>query len=430
MSDGNSQETFVVHYRLARTVVKIDGTVATQSKASGAPSPTVTSAVSISVDAEPGSKGLRTVDLDGGRSASASLNISLAPDGRLVGAGDTATGIGGELLSATVSVASTAAAAIGKIEALQAIAPEGPVSAEQRYSEQQEDAAKQRGAVSAAVATLEGKLASLLNQAAESPSKDVGAELAVLEGALTFARTEASNLQTAFESGRRNAYPTVTEAFTELLGTDELPLIATADNAREFKVFELSPDAARAANTIRIVIALVGDVPLEQVKKERADGLRPPVHARDDALVYRTPRRVEVAVYKAIDEPSGSYRLQSITPAWIIDERSDLAELPLQCGLFDKHSMTAAFGESGTLAQLNNAETPAIAGVASALKGVAGDVVGAVEDATKLTGALPAPATDPSLKPLEQEVVRKDLEARLATAEKTIGGGSAAAKAP
>jgi hypothetical protein len=268
---------------------------------------------------------------------------------------------------------------------------------------------------------LENKLAATLTRAAASASKEIGAELTVLESALAVARTEAASLEAAFESWRSTAYPISTEAFSDLIGTDELPLIDTAEQTREFP--DLEPGASRVAEVLRTVVAIVGDAPPAQVVLDRAAGIRHPVSARDDALMYRIPRRVHMAVYKAADESPHSYRLQSVAPAWIVDKRSELGSLPLHCGLFAKRSMTVAFGETGTLTQLSNSETPDISGVASTLGGAAGSVAGAVEDATKLVAALPAPPTDASLKTLEQQVTRKELEARLATAAKTISGG-------
>lgn len=430
-SNGNSDKhaPFLLQYRLARTVVKIDGTVATQAADStGASPPTITSTVSLAVEADPSQAGLREVEADGGYFASASFNLSLAPDGRLAGAGDTVAGVGGELVSAGLNLATTVAVAAAKVVPLLDIdAPKGaadePKTAEERYARDQPDAATRRKAIEVVVSALENTLAALLAQAAESPSKDVGAELTVVERGLAVARAEATSLAAAFESWRSTTYPTSTEAFSDVLGTDELPAIPIAEETLEFP--DLKPGASRVAEVLHTVVAIVGDA---QAAADEGSGSQSPVNVTDE-LMYRIPRRVHVAVYKAGADSPSSYRLQSVAPAWIIDKRSELAKLPLHCGLFQKRSMTVAFGEAGTLTQLSNSDTPAISGIASALGGAASQVAGAVENATKLAAALPAPPADPDLKALEQQVTRKELEARLATAAKTISGGGSSAKA-
>jgi len=87
------------------------------------------------------------------------------------------------------------------------------------------------------------------------------------------------------------------------------------------------------------------------------------------------------------------------------------------------------FGEAGTLVKLTNKETSAVGAVASAVSGAGGQVVEMLDQADKIKLAFPE-TKDPSLLALEREVARRELEAKLVTADKTISGGGSAAAHP
>jgi hypothetical protein len=58
----------------------------------------------------------------------------------------------------------------------------------------------------------------------------------------------------------------------------------------------------------------------------------------------------------------------------------------------------------------------------SALGAAGGQIQESLDQAAKIKAAFPAP-TDPKLRALQQQVERKELEARLAKAQATIAGG-------
>src|SRR5205085_8025084 len=131
----------------------------------------------------------------------------------------------------------------------------------------------------------------------------------------------------------------------------------------------------------------------------------------------------QVAVYEDTDddvtaEQSPRMHLRRVMPVWIVDGQSEIGFVPFLSGAFKEYGAGVEFGDTGTLSHLTNQHTGAAGAITTALGGTGGAVVESLEQAGKITAALTPP--DPALKALQDQVARKELEAKLATAMKTI----------
>src|SRR5205085_10494070 len=110
-----------------------------------------------------------------------------------------------------------------------------------------------------------------------------------------------------------------------------------------------------------------------------------------------------------------------LMPVWIVDSDSAVGFVPFHSSVFEKNGAGVEFGDAGTLAHLTNKETGAASAITTAINGAGGAVVDSLDQAGKITAAF-TPAV-PALKALQDQVTRKELEAKLATAVKTIASG-------
>jgi hypothetical protein len=117
-----------------------------------------------------------------------------------------------------------------------------------------------------------------------------------------------------------------------------------------------------------------------------------------------------------------------VIPAWVVDRFSALGSIPIESHLFHTDGATIEFGDAGTLVHLANKETSAAGAIATTLGGAGAAVVESIDQGTKISNALKP--EDPDLRALKDEVARKELQARLVTANKTIAGAPTTAAAP
>ncbi|MDA0161308.1 hypothetical protein OM076_13605 [Solirubrobacter ginsenosidimutans] len=83
-------------------------------------------------------------------------------------------------------------------------------------------------------------------------------------------------------------------------------------------------------------------------------------------------------------------------------------------GVFGTYGATAEFGDAGTLVHLTNKQTSALGAVAGAVSGAGAQVQESLEQAAKISTALPG---DPKRRALQDQVDEK--ESRLAWRRRT-----------
>ena len=105
-----------------------------------------------------------------------------------------------------------------------------------------------------------------------------------------------------------------------------------------------------------------------------------------------------------------------------MDRFSPIESVAIESHLFHNDGATLEFGDAGTLTRLGNKRTSGAGAIATTLAGAGADITGSLDQAAKIAGALPH---DADLKALQAEVTRKELEARLVAANKTIAGAPA-----
>jgi hypothetical protein len=414
-------ENTTFEYQLARTVVRIAGTISIDTTKSGAREATRTNTVTLDVEADYPSGPQRLV-VPNDWWHDRKLSLSWAADGRLSGASHEATGVGGKLLGAGLTIATTALklAALALVD-VPAVVRES-VSVDAILSEEEPDLASRRAAYAEAIRSLQDRLTELSGQAAGSDAAvpDLRNRLETVQIALNAARAEAATLDAQYEAWHARRFPTWTQTVAYTLGTDQLVRRTEITPELTLGAAELPP-----GKTAEIVARALGVV-VVRVDRQRETDDSPIVD--DAAIVYRLPSPIELAVYEAesveLDEDGGAvlpttYRLRSVTPAWVVDSNSVHQALPLSSRLFGKDGTTIAFGESGTVKKISNSAS------ATQLVDFAADAVGDVTtglgDAAKIAKAFP-PGADPAHAALEAKVAERELEARLVKANKTIAG--------
>jgi hypothetical protein len=434
-----------VNYRLARTVVKIDGTVSTGTAVDGGPETTWAAQVTIGCEADPAAEAQRTVSLDGHLDDQRKFELQLAADGRLSGGTESSSGVGVALAGVAVTAATVAAKAFSALAEIASVAPADedssgrPATIEEQFASRNGDFAARRAKLRATLAALDDLLIKEIDavsrsQDPESLDADRQARLTSIEAALTATRTELTAMDTKFQSWKAANFPTTTETVSYLVGTADLPQRPSAAATQTFTEPELAAQS-ESVEQLRLVVVLV-----EDSDRRTSDPRSQLDDVRDEELVYRVPRPVEIAIYQKPEPVEGdqddpdlknlppaggaheSYVLSQVMPAWIIDRWSDVGIVPLTHSLFSSRETTVAFGDAGTLTQISNNDTPPLSGILSAIGAAGGQVTGALDDVSKVTAAFPAPATpeDPALTTLKAQVTQKELEARLVKANETV----------
>jgi hypothetical protein len=410
-----------VQYALPLTVVKIEGTVTVSTAASGEKVPVRTSQVSVATEAD--LDATRVLELRGNWWKEREFDLKLAPDGRLTGAGDSSTGFGAQVVATGLRVAALAARVV---PAFLARAPEDVakrVPVEELLEQEKPELARRRKACAKAVDELQSRIISLAPELARQDGAPQRLEtLKAVEVALAAVRAEATTLESEFAAWRAQRFPDWTTNYTYTVGVDRLPNRPTAAEQITLTDGELGEGpVGEVMRTLGVAAVLIGD----EDPTQHSDTFE------DSGVRYRLPRRCELAVYEAPpgqgeDGQSPELELRKLTPVWIVDAQSEVGFVPFRSEAFEKNGAAAEFGETGTLSHLTNKHTGVAGAVTSALDSAGGGVVESLEQAEKIRTAFSAP--DPALKALQDQVARKELEAKLATAMKTIAGAAGSTK--
>lgn len=402
-----------VRYALPLTIVRIDGTVTVSTTASGEKQPVRTSEVSLGVQADP--HNVRDLLLTRDWAKKHEFEVKLAPDERLSGASASSTGLGAQVVAAGLRIATLA---VKLAPAVLVAAPEGalePETVEETLEEEDPVLARRRKAYREALAALQDKLADLATETAQNPDAAVHERIKATETALTAVREELARLEAQFDDWRAKRFPDWTTTYSYALGVDTLPRRTTARETVTLTEEDLEHrKVAKALRTLGVAVVKIGD----------RDPTRHTADFPDNGVEYRRPRLCQLGVYETPgDQLPGTgveMPLRRLMPAWIVDSWSITDFVPFESGgIFDERSAGVEFGDSGTLSKLTNKSTGAAEALATAASGAGASIVESLEQAGKIADAFPAPA-DPELKALKDQVTRKELEAKLAKANKTI----------
>lgn len=413
-----------VQYALPLTVVKIEGTVTVSTAATGEKVPVRTSLVSVATEADRNAE--FEFELQGSWWKQREFELKLASDGRLAGAADSSTGFGAEIVATGLRVAALAAKVVPLFLVTAPKHVLRPVPIEKVYQREQPELAHRRTDSRKAANELQARLLSLAGELGRpDPAPEAHESLKAVQTALSAVRAEATVLESQFAAWRSERFPDWSTSYTYTIGVDRLPNRPTAAEQVTFTEKELNEgQVGEVLRTLGVAVALIGDNdPTQHSDTFENSGVR-----------YRLPRRCELAVYEAPDEQivsgrSPKLQLRRLMPAWIVDAQSKVGFVPFRSEVFEKHGAAADFGDAGTLSHLTNKQTGAAGAVTTAVGAAGGQIVESLDQAAKIGAAFPS-APDPALKALQEQVARKELEAKLATAMKTIAGATNGQKPP
>jgi hypothetical protein len=354
--------------------------------------------------------------------ANREFNLTLAPDGRLAGAGYENVGVGAQVIGGAVHVVSLAAKLAPAMAAAMSEAVRAP--AQSSDAEQLDLLRRRNTEFKDLIDGLQAQVLVVANKADTDPlPTGLADQIKSLEAALALGRAEASNVQAALKAWYALHFPDWTATFTYAIGSDELPSLPQAAESIEFDLDTLTGEAQQAARNLHTIVVHIGQEP----------GGQPPHMPSDsgegsEEIVYRIPRRTQLAVYEQAHIQHGAsglqlFHLRQVIPAWVLDSRSELRKVPITSSLFGKHGATLEFGDAGTLTHLTNKYVSATGDIAGALGAAGEQVTESLEQAAKIRAALPT-KQDPKIVALEAEITRRKLEAELLTAEKTIAGST------
>jgi hypothetical protein len=409
-------QTLEVKYRPAHTVVRLLAKVEVHTGLAMAPAHVRTIDVRTATEADPRQEW--TLELDGGFWDERTFDLHLGADQRLTGADYTSAGAGPRALEAGIRLATFAVKIAPLVAATSFLRAPG---------EEDDTITDVRDRFHELVATLQGALGDRVDAIGmeNGATPAAAAALKATEAALTAARAEAAELDARYEAIRSARFPTVVEHIEYAIPTSALPELESDSAEITSDDLDLVGIAAEVANRLDVVVARVKD-PGDQ-------GGRP--HTEKAGVHYRLPRRLRLAVYRAVDPPSASpahrghaaprrYLLHKSTLAWVVDAKSELAFVGFESGVFGKHGTSVEFGDSGTLTHVSNSSASTAGITAQALSTAGGQVVDALGQADKIAKAFPD-SPDPTEQTLEHQVKLKELEARLAKANRTISRGGA-----
>ena len=405
-----------VKYRLAHSVVHIVATVTIQKALGAEGATTRTSDVLLATEADSHDKE-RTIDLGSSFWSDRTASIHLGADQRLTSAKHTAEGAGAKVVEAVVRLATIAVKLAPVVaDALLESAPEAgaPTTLDEAELEQRRERFRKL------VADLEDALGDRLD-AIVGGGGDMGPAMLALgttEPALSAARAQLAQLDAAYDAWYAARFPAVVEQIEYALPTSALPEMDYHPDEVNRHAFQLGQAETEVADRLGIIVARIADRGDEGGEPHRENG----VH-------YRLPRQVRLAVYRAADDDpdATNYRLHTSSLAWVIDAKSELAFVDFGSAFFGKRSITAQFGDSGTLSVLSNSSESAAGVAAAALSSAGSEVVESLGQAGKIAKAFPS-EPDPATEKLEKQVKQKELEARLAKASHVIATGGAGSK--
>jgi hypothetical protein len=415
-----SDDPQTVRYFLPLTVAKIEGSVTVSTAATGVKVPVRTSKVSLATEAD--RQNMRELALYPRFWEERAFGVKLTADERLTGASHSSTGLGAEIVTAGLRVAGVIAQTAALLAKGLPAAASQPAEIEEVLQAEQPDLAERRKAVAETLDLLESKLLAVAKEIAEpDPAVDLRYLLDAVQAALTAARAEAQTLESQFDEWRAGRFPDWTTSYSYTLGVDRMPDRPSAEpELRLAEKDRARGQVAEIMDTLGVVVVRIADEDPTQHSEDRND--QPP---ETDRVHYRLPRRCQLAVYEIpaeVDVAEGQpppLHLRRLMPAWIVDSRSEVASVRFESDVFKAHGAGVEFGDGGTLVNLTNKETGAASAITTVVSGATGAIAGSVGDVGKIAAVFP---TDPELQALQDQVSRKELEAKLVTAKKTIAG--------
>jgi hypothetical protein len=379
------------------------------------------------------------------------IDVSLAPDGRLLGAGFEANGGGADVaggvvavltLSATVLTAAGAAAgevletaADRSTEQDQAPRPADPGDGSESWGELSD-----RAEIARQLALdLQSRAFELARQATgKAPPTGLTDQIKTVSTSLDLARAEAANLRQALKAWQSKHYPDRSASFTCRFGLDDLERVdAPADYVRRSP--GKLPEAVRdAACTLHTIVLRIDD----------RKPARPPAIS-NHGIHYRVPYLAQLAIYELADtvdvdltkvmgqtfdwklgmDQTFNWRLRQVVPIWALGAGSEVRTLDVVPTLFGKSSLQVGFGDSGAVSHISVADVGPIANLSNTVSGaVQASGSGSGSPPPAAGGAAPpaaAPAgsgasQDPVLAPLQMEAAVKKVQADIATYDKAI----------
>lgn len=451
-------KTLRLSYRCARTVVTVSGTVTLHRDQCGKEkSVDRASVVSVGGGAD---RVLEALELKHKVLRDQEVDLSLAPDGRLSGAGYQSAGGGAEVIGGATSLANAiASTAVGAVTAKAAIAPKIPSPEPPDGWTELDDRRQQLKQVIADLQARAIKEVQGIGAAQDEGRKDRDDktklasqdELKLVETALSLARSEAAAVDEALRAWQDEYFPDWTTTFTYSIGVDELPSMTvpepsitltlngkslTSDNET------LDEDVTAAALNLHTLVCRIEQTasgPREadnRALQGGGDDQTDQTEDVDQTVRYRLPYDLQLAIYEldgdkklvgmeSEDAPQPQeikFDLRQLVPVWVLDKQSETDQVPIIAKVFSKNAATLKFGDTGALSQIANTDVGGAANIANAIAGALG---GGTSQPAAAATAGPAPSTsvpavDPTLIALQTQLVRAQLEANLATAKKTI----------
>lgn len=414
MGFGHEDEPLAaIRYRPALTVVNITGTATNTGKEIE-----TTSKIALGTVGDP-EREVRLV-IQKKKLEDQDFELKLTPDERLGASSVNTTGVGAEIVEAAVRIGALAAGTVAKAVMGIRAAEEGPAKEQGKPPPKPTPdtfpGEERRQALTGAIARLQLELTKIPD--AIDTSTDVAAldkRVDVLGKALQTARNEKASLEAEFAKWK--AERAISYAWA--IPVDKLPRVHAAEDTYDLGEFNSlgNDDAAlEAMRRLRIIVTRVDPRPDDHEHR--------PEEQEQPAIQFRYPRHTTLAVYKHTgDSKSNEYRLERVFPALVVDKWSDWGSIPIESEVFGKHGATAEFGDAGTLVHITNKQVSAVGQVAKVVSAAGGQVKDALDQAAAIRSAFPA-APDAAGQALQAEVAQKELEARLAVAERTIAGST------
>ncbi len=403
------------------------------------------------------------------------IDLSLAPDGRLLGVGFEANGGGADaaggmvaVLTLSATVATAAAAVTAAAPAAVALFQAARVTAVD-LTRQQDRAPADPGDGSdwgeltarAAVARklawdLQKRALDLAQQAAgDNPPAGLADQIKTVSTSLDLARAELANLQQALKGWQSRHYPDQSASFTYRFGLDELEPVHEPPDLLPKPLNELSEAARNAACTLHTIVLRVddpagADPPAANTPPavRRAPADRP--GSNEQEIHYRAPFRAQLAIYELaqtadvdltrvlVDQPL-DWRLRQVVPIWALGKESDEKTLDVFTPRFGRSSVHVDFGDSGAVSHISVADVGPIANLSNTVSGaVQAPGSGSGSPAPAAGGSAPPAAAsagsgatqDPVLAPLQMEAAVKKVRADIAGYDKAIRDSQTDAQPP
>jgi hypothetical protein len=167
-----------------------------------------------------------------------------------------------------------------------------------------------------------------------------------------------------------------------MVGTDELPPLDSPVPAATFDLTNLGATLREAAEQLGVVVARVREVEEDELNYAPED-------LKDESGIwFRTARPLSLAVYERRPGSNDEFRLDSVTPVWVVDSDSRLGFLRFDSGIFDKQVGAVEFGDGGALSGLTSGGESAGRHLSTALSSVPGQIKESVEQAATVVEGL------------------------------------------